>query len=223
MDMLLPERAWINSGWGWGGGGLCEEWVQKLVLLLIIGLCGIGISKQGSQEHYIRTYIRLTVFFWVQSGMRSSRPSGSTLKWSFTPFPGAYHESVHQVPFQKCQKSKLHFLVTWRSVFNYVYGRVKDVDMCRPCVQDMCRCHRGQRHQVSLGTGVTGGFELGTKLGPSARAMPHLRVNPSLQHQELYFSSRPSQGTMVQDFFIKKKRYFLLGGCWESHLGYCTY
>lgn len=115
-------------------------------------------------------------------------------------------------PISKVPEVKTPFSHYLEICFNYVYGHVKDVDMCRPCVQDMCRCDRGQRHQVSLGTGVTGGFELGTKLGPSARAMPHLRVNPSLQHQELYFSSRSSQGMMVQDFFIKKKRYFLLGG-----------
>lgn len=46
-EMILPERAWIILG-GQERGVLCGVWVQKLVLLLIVGSCGIGISKQGS-------------------------------------------------------------------------------------------------------------------------------------------------------------------------------
>lgn len=54
---------------------------------------------------------------------------------------------------------------------------------------------------------------LGTELRPSARAILFLLGTPSLQRDELYFSSISCKGMMEQDFFIKENCiYFLFGG-----------
>lgn len=98
--------------------------------------------------------------------------------------------------------------------------------MCRRHVQDMCRCHRGQRHQVPLGTGVTGGFELlnvGTRnqawaLGQSNATFKGESI--SLASGIVFFKYTKSRDNGAR--FHHKKCIFFWGWCWESHSGYCA-